>query len=198
MHSQDMTRLLSNTPTLVRRAVAAAFLFLPAMTLSAQDPRAAATKAATDAMARFAWLEGNWEGPATVQNAGRSFTLTQREAVHMAARGTALMIEGRGSMRMAPDQPEREVFGAAGILTYDGNTNRYKFFSASGSGSGGESKAELTGENGLVWSFGDAKARTRYTITRTAAGAWYEIGETSTDDGKTWTKIMEMTLTKKP
>ena len=33
----------------------------------------------------------------------------------------------------------------------------------------------------------------RYTLHHTAAGAWHEIGETSTD-GKTWRKFFEMTL----
>ncbi|MCA0375791.1 MAG: hypothetical protein LCH84_08995 [Gemmatimonadetes bacterium] len=178
---------------------AATVLATPPMTAHAQDPRAASTKAATDAMARFAWMAGAWEGPASVQNAGRTFTLTQREEVRTSARGTALIIEGRGSMRMAPDQPEREVFAAAGVLTYDATTSRYKFFSASGSGQAGESQIEPLGPDGLVWGFSDAQGhRTRYTITRTSAGAWHELGETSTDGGTTWTKIMEMTLTKRP
>lgn len=191
------TRLRLLRPLLA--VAAAAALAAPRMTAHAQDPRAATTKAATDAMVRFAWMAGAWEGPASVQNAGRTFTLTQREEVRVSARGTALIIEGRGSMRMAPDRPEQEVFAAAGLLTYDATTSRYTFFSASGSGQASESQIEPLGADGFVWGFRDAQGhRTRYTITRTAAGAWHEVGETSADGGTTWTKIMEMTLTKKP
>ncbi|MBL0938815.1 MAG: hypothetical protein IBJ03_07965 [Gemmatimonadaceae bacterium] len=167
----------------------------------AQTPeqRAAALKTAQDAMARFAWLEGEWEGPATAINGGRSFTLTQRESVQRAAMNTALMIQGRGSMRMAPDQPERLVFNAAGMFAYDGITNKYTFFSASGSGQAQQFTAELTGTDGFIWGHSSPDGhRTRYTITRTPAGEWHEIGHTSADDGKTWTRMFEMTLKKKP
>ncbi|WP_156799158.1 hypothetical protein [Gemmatimonas aurantiaca] len=176
-------------------------LGLKAAPVGAQTPeqRAATLRTAQDAMARFAWLEGEWEGPATAINGGRSFTLTQRETVQRVAMNTALMIQGRGSMKMAPDQPERLVFNAAGMFAYDGITSRYTFFSASGSGQAQQFTAELTGADGFIWGFAGADGhRTRYTITRTPAGEWHEIGHTSTDDGKTWTRTFEMTLKRKP
>ena len=40
------------------------------------------------------------------------------------------------------------------------------------------------------------QGKVRYTITRTAEGAWFEIGEYSRD-GQQWAKFFEMTLTKK-
>lgn len=169
--------------------------------LRAQTPeqRAATLRTAQEAMARFAWLEGEWEGPATAINGGRTFNLTQRESVQRAAMNTALIVQGRGSMKMAPDQPERLVFNAAGMLAYDGISGRFVFFSSSGSGQAQQFTAEPTGADGFVWGYADgAGHRTRYTITRTARGEWHEIGETSTDDGKSWTRMFEMTLTRKP
>lgn len=185
------------------RVVLAALLAAPLCALPARaqtaDPRAATLRNAQDAMARFAWLEGEWEGPAETINGGRTFTLTQRESVQRAAMNTALMIQGRGSMKMAPDQPERLVFNAAAMLAYDATTSRYIFFSASGSGQAQQFAAEPTGDDGLIWTIvGPNGHRTRYTITRTPAGEWHEIGHTSTDDGKTWTRMFEMTLRKKP
>lgn len=180
--------------------VLAALSMMPT-TGSAQggDPRAAMRKTATDAMARFAWLEGEWEGPATISMGGRSMALTQRETVQRSAMNTALIIQGRGSMRMGgPDAPEREVFAAAGILTYDGSTGKYLMFSASGSGQAQQFSIELLGADGIVWGYSDAAGvKIRYTITRTAEGAWKEIGETSRDNGATWSPMMEMVLTKK-
>lgn len=50
-------------------------------------------KQAQDGMARFAWLVGEWEGPATVSAGGRSMTLTQRETVQWSAKHTLLLIQ---------------------------------------------------------------------------------------------------------
>lgn len=173
------------------------FSVLSARAVFAQDPRAESTRAALQGMARFAWLAGEWEGPATVTNSGRTFTLTQRETVRATASGTALLIEGRGSMRMAPNEPERQVFAAAGLLTYDVPSKRHQFFSVSGSGQAQSFTIELIGDEGFVWGYTDgAGQRVRYTIRRTPAGAWHEVGESSAD-GTTWAKTLEMTLTRK-
>lgn len=186
-------------PGLRALLTSACLLVATTTSLEAQDPRAAMTAEAVQAMQRFQWLAGEWEGPASIQNAGRSFQLTQHEQVNLAARSTALLIEGRGRMKTSPNGPEQEVFGAAGVLTYDAGQKKYRFFSTGGTGQAGESKVETVGENGLVWSMGDAGLqRTRYTITRTTTGAWYEKGETSTDGGATWSVILEMTLTRLP
>lgn len=179
--------------------VAGLGLFSSSSAAQTPEQRAATLRTAQEAMARFAWLEGEWEGPATAINGGRSFTLTQRETVQRAAMNTALMIQGRGSMKTASDQPERLVFNAAGMFAYDGITGRYTFFSASGSGQAQSFTAELVGADGFIWGYAGADGhRTRYTITKTAAGEWHEIGHTSTDDGKTWTRMFEMTLKRKP
>ncbi len=172
---------------------------MPAL-LKAQTPeqRAATLRTAQEAMARFSWLEGEWEGPATAINGGRSFNLTQRESVQRAAMNTALMIQGRGSMKTAPDQPARLVFNAAGMLAFDGVSGKLVFFSSSGSGQAQQFSAEPTGAEGFIWGHTDGSGhQMRYTITRTPAGEWHEIGHTSSD-GKTWTRMFEMTLKRKP
>jgi len=170
-------------------------------TLGAQsgDPRMAAQKQAQDGMARFAWLVGEWEGPATVSAGGRSMTLTQRETVQWSANNTVLLIQGRGSMRMGAEGAERQVFAAAGLLTFDAITGKHMFFSASGTGQAQQFGIELHGADGMIWGF-DAPdgSRTRYTITRTAAGEWHELGEVSMDGGKTWRQTLEFTLKRKP
>lgn len=163
------------------------------------DPRMAAQKQAQDGMARFAWLVGEWEGPATVSAGGRSMTLTQRETVQWSANNTVLLIQGRGSMRMGQEGPERQVFAAAGLLTFDATTGKHLFFSASGTGKAQQFGIELYGADGMIWGYDTPDgSRTRYTISRTAAGAWREVGEVSTDGGKTWRQTLEFTLTRKP
>lgn len=148
-------------------------------------------------MARFAWLEGEWEGPVTVSSSGRTFTLLQREAVQLSAMGTALIIQGRGTMRGSETAPERLVFAAAGLLTFDVISNAYLFFSASGTGYAQQFTVTTYGSNGFVWGYTEPSGKQmRYVISRTPNGEWYELGEQSSD-GTVWSKTLEMTLVKK-
>ena len=58
--------------------------------------------------------------------------------------------------------------------------------------------ADLTlTDKGFVWGFKEPQrgVEVRYTVTLTPKNEWYEIGE-YTLDGKTWTKFIEMTLTR--
>jgi hypothetical protein len=184
------------TRRLLTHCLSGLLIWSPA--LAAQDPRAESQRTAVRQMERFAWLAGEWEGPATVTNSGRTFTLTQRETVRFSAANTVLLVEGRGSMRVAPDQPERTVFAAAGMLTFDAPTSRHLFFSASGSGQAQQFTVETIGADGFIWGYTDGDGyRVRYTITRTAQGAWNEVGERSAD-GTNWSRTLEMTLVKRP
>jgi hypothetical protein len=165
---------------------------------AASDPRTAGTRMSREAMARFAWLEGEWEGPVTVNSGGRSFTLTQREHVQASAMNTALIIQGRGSMKPAGAAEERLLFAAAGVLTFDVIANGYVFFAASGTGQAQQFRVTTHGEDGFAWGYTEPGGRqTRYVISRTAKGEWYELGEQSDDGGRSWTKSLEMTLVKK-
>ena len=161
-------------------------------TLWAQAPSMAGSDTSRARLAPLTWLVGEWSGPATITSGGRTFALTQRETVQEAANGTVLMVRGRGSMTDATGV-EREVFQAAGLLSYDVGTQRFTWVSSGGSGHLGISAATVNGSS-FVWSMPDrGTIKTRYTISRTPEGAWYELGEESTE-GVTWTRTLEMTL----
>lgn len=161
----------------------------------AQRPPMASSDTARTRMAPLKWLVGEWAGPATVTSGARKFTLTQRETVIEAANGTVLMIQGRGSVAGA-NNTEREVFQAAGLLTYDVGASRFTWVSSGGTGHLGVSEAMVNGSS-FVWSMSDGSGKkSRFTISLTAAGEWYELGEESTD-GATWTKTIEMRLVKR-
>jgi hypothetical protein len=191
---------ISMTP---RVLCALSFLCFSSVSLTAQesrpagDPRAAMQGEATRAMAPFAWLVGEWEGPATIHmDNGGTMMLVQHETVTSAAFGTALLIRGRG--RMTINGAERVVFEAAGILGYDVPSKKLSFASASGSGQMQMFGVTAQG-NGFTWGFTDPRGvEHRYVITRTADGKWHEIGTTSSDGGKTWTTTVELSLTKAP
>jgi hypothetical protein len=173
----------------------AALMMVSAATVAAQAPSSAGADTARARMAPLRWLVGEWEGPATVTNGGRTFTLTQRESVQEAANGTVLLMQGRGSMTL-PNGTERNVFQAAGLLTYEIEPRKFTWISSGGTGHLGTTEAVVTG-TGYVWNLvRPTGTRTRYTISRSESDEWREIGEESTD-GTRWTKTFEMTLTRK-
>ncbi len=159
------------------------------------DARAAMLAAAQKAMAPFAWLAGEWEGTATVyMGNGGTMAIVQHETVTSAAFNTALLIQGRGSM--TANGTARQVWDAAAVFAYDVPSKAFSFMSASGSGMASKFAVEPHGA-GFTWLLNDGTgARTRYVITRTADGQWHEIGETSRDGGTTWTKTIELLLSK--
>jgi hypothetical protein len=187
---------------MTRRVLCAlTFLAFSAVSLTAQesrptgDPRAAMQAEATRAMAPFAWLVGEWEGPATIHmDNGGTMSLVQRETVMSAAFGTALLIQGRG--RMTINGTERVVFEAAGVFGYDVPSKKFSFASASGSGQMQTFGATAQGD-GFTWGFTDPRrVEHRYVITRTSDGKWKEVGQTSSDGGKTWVTTIELLLSK--
>ena len=190
-----MSLLYCTTRRVVRAVVIvlACGVALP-MALRAQAPSTAGADTARARLAPLTWLVGEWSGPATVTSGGRTFTLTQRETVEAAANGTVLMIRGRGSMKEAKGA-EREVFQAAGLLTYDVGTQRFTWVSSGGSGYLGVTAATVSGTS-FVWSMADrGNLRSRFTITRSPEGEWCEVGEESSD-GVVWARTIEMRLTK--
>lgn len=160
------------------------------------DPRAAMQAEARAAMAPFGWLVGEWEGPATVHTANSVMSLSQRETVTSAAFGTALLIQGRGSM--AINGATRQLWDAAGLLGYDVPTKKLAFASASGSGMMQIFAVTAQGE-GFTWGFTESNGTVnQYVITRTSDGKWKEVGRTSSDGGTHWTTTIELLLTKLP
>lgn len=159
------------------------------------DPRAALTAAAQKAMAPFAWLLGEWEGTATVfMDNGGTMTLTQRETVTSASFQTAMLIQGRGTMKVGG--VDRQTWDAAALFGYDAPSGKLSFASASGSGQMQMFSATAQGD-GFTWGFTDAaKVEHRYVVTRTSDGKWREVGQTSADGGATWKTTIELLLTR--
>ncbi len=190
-----MARRVSARSSVGRSVCVGVLLLLFAPVLSAQPPANAGGDTARARMAPLRWLVGEWEGPATVTNSGRTFSLTQRESVQEAANGTVLLVQGRGSMTL-PNGTERNVFQAAGLLTYEVDARKFTWISSGGTGHLGTTEAQVTGR-GYIWKLvRPGGKRTRYTISQTANDEWREIGE-ETADGTNWTKTFEMTLKRK-
>ena len=167
-------------------------LILPFATAMAQDPGAPA-RAALD---KLAWIEGDWVGPAWYQMGPRRTTANQSEKIYRAAGGTVLVIHGYGTAADPGAPANTVVHDAFGVIFWDAATSSLRLRSYVANGNSLEVPVEV-GDQKIVWRFEAAgMGKMRYTVTRSPAGEWVEIGERSTD-GTTWTKFMEMTLRKK-
>ena len=184
-----------------RAVVAALLLTAIPFTARAQDGGPtreqieAARKRAADAMAPIKWMVGEWEGPASRNWApGQTIRLTQREYVQEVSFGTAMFVEGRGTMPVQGS--DRLVFNAAGLFSYDIAKGQYFLASTGGSGHVGVHEITVDGST-VTWYLAEPNgARTRYIIRRTPEGKWHETGEVTRDGGKTWTQNFEMLLTR--
>lgn len=144
------------------------------------------------------WLVGEWEGSGwtTLGPVGRS-EFKGTEVVERRMGGRLIVVEGEFTAWMGPELGDRPVHQALGIFGYDPVGDRLTFRTYTASGAGGEARAEVRENGGVVWGYEDAQTgKVRYTITRTPADEWHEIGEQSSD-GVSWTRFLEMTFTRR-
>ncbi|HYO11998.1 MAG TPA: DUF1579 family protein [Thermoanaerobaculia bacterium] len=162
--------------------------------LPAQMPGSDATKAQREEMKKLDFLVGRWKGQGWVEMApGKRETFTQTENVQSKVGGLALLVEGRGTSKLPGSDQEVTSFEAMGLLSWDEENRRYRFFSGTTLGRFGESEGRLV-PGGFEWGFRTPQGgRVRYTIKLTEKGEWHEVGEFSRD-GKTWQQFHEMTL----
>jgi hypothetical protein len=174
-----------------RLALAAAALFAAAS--SAQQP-AGPNKAE---MKKLEFLAGKWAGDATVTVGPKDTrTVKQTEDVRFKLDGTVLLLEGTGRGKLPGKDEEGVLFNALGVISYDAAAKKHKIRAYRLEGQSVDADLVVT-DKGFVWGFKEPKSgvEVRYTMTLTPKDEWHEVGE-YTPDGKTWTKFMEMTLTR--
>ena len=174
------------------RAAALALALVPASWSSAPAQGSAGSQ--RPLADQFAFLVGEWEGPASIDMGPRGRQeATQREWVKQVAGGTVLTIEGRGSQRVEGGS-EREVFSAFAVL-YRGRDGGPALRAFRGDGVWVDAEIEIK-DNGLVWSYTDPRlGKIRYTMRLDEAGRWHEIGERY-QEGQGWKQFFEMRLSK--
>lgn len=130
-------------------------------------PRLAAQR---EAMARLAFMDGIWRGPAwSLRREGRH-ELTQTERVGSFLGGSVRIVEGRGY-----EADGTVSFNAVGVISYDPDTSRYSF-SAWAQGRNGVYPFQLT-DSGFTWETPAGPGMViRYTAT-VRDGTWHEVGE---------------------
>ncbi len=171
--------------------VLAAVLAVPLATpLDAQAPPMPDLARHRAEVEKLAWMVGTWEGEAWHQRGPQRTEIVQKETVALRLDGLAILIEGEGRSKTAPDQV---LFRALGVVAFDEAVQGLRLSTWTGEGRGMVTHVDPT-ETGFTWGFEVPQGVIRYTITR-GDGTWHEIGE-FTADGAAWNKFFEMTLKK--
>jgi hypothetical protein len=165
-----------------------------ALLAQGRDPRQA-VEAEKAAMARLDYMPGTWAGTGWMDLPAGRRTFHGTETIQSKLGGIALLIEG-DFVGVAPGADhETSVHQTLGVISYDPRAQKYRFLTWLASGMSGEHELVLH-DDGWEWGFDIPSGRIRYTMKKTAADEWFEIGERSAD-GKEWAKFFEMTLKKK-
>lgn len=172
------------------RCAAVLVLALAAVAAPAQGPPSSSPEA-REKMKALEFMVGDWQGEAWSQmRPDLRETVTQRELVEWVAGGEALLVRGQGS------KDGRVVHDAVGLIVWDARNQRYTM-TAYRAGSGLSAPELAVEDGGVVWGTASPGGQIRFTMRLDEQGRWSEIGERSTDGGKTWSTFLGMTLTKK-
>jgi hypothetical protein len=150
-----------------------------------------------ESLDRLDWLVGEWEGAGWMEySPGQRAEFRGTERVERRMGGRLVVVEGRFTAFMGPEAGDVPVHEALGIFDFDPRDDRFRFrtYTAFGPEAGGLYDAEVS-EGRVVWGYDDPRLGTvRYTITRTDADQWLEVGDASRDGGATWHRFFEMRL----
>jgi hypothetical protein len=169
---------------------ALALLLLPTSALAQQyrPPDLAAQRAAMD---RLAGMAGEWEGMANVI-VPNPITVYQHERIERDLDGLLLVIHGTGYA--TAERTGEPIFRAFGVISYDDARQVYEF-RVYNAGRAATAEARFLEDGSLEWAMNFAPVIIRYRI-RLGADTWNEVGEMSYDNGQTWTRTIEMNLTR--
>src|SRR6266852_1246672 len=154
----------------------------------AQGPPNPATLIAAqrDAMARLAYMDGVWRGPAwTILPSGEKHNITQTERIGPFLDGSVKVIEGRGY-----NADGTVGFNAFGTISYNPATRVFTLHSYA-QGNVGDFVLTRTAD-GYVWEIPAGPMTIRYTAV-IKDGAWREVGDRIMP-GKEPARFFEMNL----
>jgi len=169
------------------RAAILALLVLPLAPAAAQSADPQAIAAEREAMARLAWMDGIWRGPATTQTPSGPHSVTQTERIGPLLGGTIKVLEGKGY-----NADGSTGFNAFGIVSYDPASRSYRLHSYA---LGRAGDFDFTpNADGYVWTIPAGPFTIRYTATL-AGGTWTEVGDRIVP-GQPPQRFFEMHLTR--
>ena len=176
----------------MRKHIAA--LLLTALSLMSA-PRALAQNYPPE-MNKLLFLVGDWAGDGWIEAGdGTRQTFTMKMSAKYKAGGGMMAIEGLGTEGF-PGKPERfiihRVFFVVGFDWKEKIFRLRSFLFLEGL----VDAIPTVGQNVFVWGYQEdfMRRHIRYTIRLNQKKQWFETGERSSDNGKSWRKFFEMTL----
>ena len=144
-------------------------------------------------MKKVQWLAGKWEGEGWMMfGPEEKHTFTQTETVTSKLNGLLLTIEGLGTV-----VESKIIHNAFAVLSFDSENQRFVMRAHKVDGAFTEADALVDDNGDFIWGFNHPYAgELRFTIRQNDKGQWYEIGEVSSDNGKSWFQNFEMLLNK--
>lgn len=176
-----------NMKTTTLASLLAATLFAaPAVQSQPMDSPAQRLAVQRDAMARLAFLDGVWRGPAvTMLPNGGKHEITQTERVGPFLDGAIRVLEGRGY-----EADGKVAFNAFGTVSYDAAS---KVFTLHSNAQGYVGDYVLTATaDGFAWEIPAGPMVIKY-VARVKDGIWHEVGD-RVMPGKEPVRFFEMTL----
>lgn len=143
---------------------------------AASQPPAGPAPEVRTAMAKFAWLEGDWRGEGWRAGPAGKETFEVAETARFRLGGVILTVEGRG-WTVGEDGQEVEGHNAFGVLSYDAYQDVYRFDAFVKEGYQSRTEPDV-GENEYRWSHpAGPGAEMRYHARLTEDDDWLETGE---------------------
>lgn len=174
-----------NRQSLVNLAVLAALVSSPAWAQRPESPEMRMS-VQRDAMAKLAYLDGVWRGPAvTTAPDGSKHEIVQTERIGPFLGGSIKVLEGRGY-----EANGTVSFNALGTISYDAAKKTYTLHS-NAQGYVGDYVLTAT-ESGFTWEIPAGPMIMRYTAT-IKDGHWNEVGD-RIFPGKAPVRFFEMNL----
>lgn len=146
-------------------------------------------------MERLLFLVGDWAGNGWVDDGAGPQTFSMKVSAKYKAGGGMMAVEGLGTEGF-PGRPERfiihRVYFVVGFDWKEKVFRLHSFLFLEGL----VDAIPTVGPNVFTWGYqeGFMRRHIRYTIRLNEKKQWFEIGELSSDNGKSWRKFFEMTL----
>ena len=134
------------------------------------------------------WI-GHWSGSGWIQQGKERENFTGTETIQRKLDGLAILVEGKFT-----NKENVVIHETLAVLSYNLRTKIYDFHTYLGTGNRGQFEFKAV-EGGWQWGMKFPGGEIRY-LTKLTDDTWFETGEMTQDEGKTWRKFFEMELKK--
>jgi hypothetical protein len=141
-------------------------------------------------MQALKWLSGKWEGPAYLLGQdGRRQEVNHHLAFEPQLGGTMFLINE--NVMVAEDT----LFRNLAFFGYDVLHSQYNLHAFTNGGVQMSAYVEVL-DNKMIWRFHSSGHIYRYTAHLNTQSQWHQVGEVSSDEGKSWVLFLESTLSR--